>query len=153
MEERKNHRKMLQVVLGFPLAMASRFGATIEHVIKDTGGNPDVTDVMGQARAAVGWWLAKFHAAISGITPSIIGLVSSKEYNVVPRDGVTAATRAAVHNTLNVQWFEKGPARLLNIVPKALTAVVELPDGVVRDGIQLVGGGRKNDGYIVEVAA
>ena len=133
--------------------MLQRLEATIEHVMKDTGGNPDAEGILGEARSAVGWYAAKIHAGVSGITPSIIGLGSSKEYNVVPRDGVTAATRAALHNTLNVQWFEKGPARLLNIVPKALTAVVEVPDGVVRDGIQLVGGGRKNDGYIVEVAA
>lgn len=133
--------------------MASRLGATIEHIMHDTGGNPDATETFEQARSAVGWWLAKFQAAISGIIPSLIGTLSSKEYVLERRDGITAATRAAIHNTLNAQWIKKGPGRVLNLIPKTLTAFVELPDGVTRDLIQAIGGGRDNDGHTVKVAS
>ena len=135
-----------------PSSMVSRLGATIDHVLEDTGGNPDAQDAMGQARAAVGWWGAKFQAAISGVAPSLIGALSSKKYQLQPRDGITSATRAAIKNTLGAQWIKSGPGRILNVIPKALTGFVELPDGLIRDGIQLVGGGRKNDGYTVQVA-
>ena len=128
--------------------MTSRFEATLEHVWKDRASPERNTSVLG----AIGDISAKAYDAISGIAPSVIGIFSSKEFKLAPRDGITSGTRAAISNTLNAQWFKSGPGRILNFIPKALTAIVELPDGIIRDGIQVVGGGERNDGYVVRTA-
>lgn len=133
--------------------MASRFGATIEHVKTDYAHDPNKTGLLSETRGAVGDIAAKTYDAISGVTASIIALPSSKEYTVVPRNGITSGTRAALANTFGAQWVEQGPLRIFNVVPKAITAVTEIPDGIIRDGIQVIGGGKKNDGTIVQIAA
>lgn len=127
--------------------MPSRFGATIEHVWKDKAHH-EKGDPLGWAATGA----AKVHDAVSGLWPSVIGAFNTKEFQVVPRDGITASTRAALHNTLEAQWIRSGPGRILNVVPMAITAVLELPDGLIRDGLHFVGGGGANEGYVVKSA-
>ncbi|TSC78703.1 MAG: hypothetical protein G01um101425_993 [Candidatus Peregrinibacteria bacterium Gr01-1014_25] len=126
--------------------MTSRFGATIEHIGKDYASPRNGSDPVGLTANV----LAKTYDALSGALPSVVGALSTREFNVVPRDGITASTRAALHNTLQAQWIKSGPGRILNVIPKAITAILEIPDGLVRDGIQMIGGGRSNDGYVVK---
>lgn len=128
--------------------MSSRFGAATELVTKDYASPRSSNDPVGLAANVT----AKVYDAVSNILPSLVGAFNAREFNVVPRDGIMASTRAAVHNTLQAQWVRSGPGRILNVIPKAITAVLEIPDGLVRDGIQMVGGGGSKDGYVVKSA-
>ena len=90
----------------------------------------------------------KAHDAFAEIIPSALGVLSRKDYRVVQRDGAFAGTRAAVHDTLNAQWF--GDWNPLNVIAKATTAFVQLPDGLIRDGLHL---GRGKKGTVIQTAA
>ena len=130
--------------------MVSRLGAGIEHVLSDRVSNPnEYKSILGTVHNAAGDYATKIYDVISNAAPSVLGIFSSKEYEVRQRDGIMSATRASLERTLNAQWVKSEPGRIINIIPKVINGFLEIPDGLIRDGIHIVGGGGRNDGTIV----
>ena len=120
---------------------------TGELIAKDTAGNPDATDTLGMIRGAVGYFGAKIQRLITRPANVLIDLPSDKQYALTPRNGITSETRAMIQEVWETQWVHNGIGRIVNVVPKAIKALISAPDAIGRDALQLIGGGRPNDGY------
>ncbi len=113
----------------------NRAQATIELIKRDsvTPGRP----AHGLDRFQNG--LIKVHDGISGIGPSITGLISKNRFQVMERTSPVSGTINSIQNTLRARWFAKGNP--LNILAKAVTGFMELPDGPLSDALHLGGKG------------
>lgn len=93
--------------------------------------------------------LAKSHDLLANVIPAALTPIDQNEYTVVPRGGnLIAGTMERTRSTLMARWFRKGNP--LNVIPKALAAVTEIPDGIIGDILHAPGGGQ---GTVLHTAA
>jgi len=90
----------------------------------------------------------KAHDVLSNIFPSILTPIDQNSYEVVDRTSPISATVQRVRSTLKARWFAKGNP--LNLVAKGVTALTELPDGIISDAAHLFHGGK---GKVLRTAA
>ncbi len=109
--------------------------------ISRPGSNNTVADYLGDV-------VVKTHDVLANAIPSLLTPIDRNSYEVVDRTSPITATVQRVRSALHARWFNKGNP--LNVVAKAATAIMEIPDGVISDALHLLSG---ENGKVLRTAA